>query len=545
VPPPTIAPPRERELGARALATGVAALVAAEAAFLAVRLTAWPPHEDEALALVVGSRSLPDLLGTVLGERGGAPFHFLLAWIVAHLGGSFTELRLVSALLALAALPLVALLAARLAGRTVALVAVALVSGSWMLLFHGVYGRMYSLFLVTSLLSYLALGTVLGEGGRRRWALWVAATLLTLAAHPYGALVLASQGLYVLLARERVREALAAAGALLVLATPLWYADLVLAGRFDVGVGGGGERLGGPLGVLGYLARVAGDFSVGWPPALALVLVAAAGGLRLLARRNGPGALLIGAVFMTPALALFAARLGGTTSPETRHLIFALPFFATLVATALVWTAKRLRPEPALAVLLTSALFAGEIAWAAARTPLLFTGDPPAHAEGRGAAAAWLAETGRPNDVLLGYEPVFLEAWKRGGRLSRRILPRADARLAAEELRRAPLPLGRGVWLFDAYDTNNLVQRLSTPVHRPRPAGEYEARAFGPVLVVRTRLPVRTPERYLRAAAAALIAGYWLDNGDADVNFATVDGAARRLGYGVRASTSSRSTASR
>ena len=76
-----------------------------------------------------------------------------------------------------------------------ALVATALASASWVLLFHGIYGRMYSLFLFTSALSYLALLCgARATAARRRWALWVAAMLLCVATHPYGALVLASQG---------------------------------------------------------------------------------------------------------------------------------------------------------------------------------------------------------------------------------------------------------------------------------------------------------------------------------------------------------------
>ena len=69
-----------------------------------------------------------------------------------------------------------------------------LASGSWVLLFHGIYGRMYSMFLFTSALSYLALLRALERGGRRAWALWALAVLLAVATHPYGALVLALAG---------------------------------------------------------------------------------------------------------------------------------------------------------------------------------------------------------------------------------------------------------------------------------------------------------------------------------------------------------------
>src|ERR1700693_3342528 len=59
---------------------GVTACALALGGFLLARLTAWPPHEDEALALFVGRDSLGELWGTVTGDRGGAPVDFLVAW---------------------------------------------------------------------------------------------------------------------------------------------------------------------------------------------------------------------------------------------------------------------------------------------------------------------------------------------------------------------------------------------------------------------------------------------------------------------------------
>ena len=277
-------------LADRAFAPAVAACTAAVATFLALRLTAWPPHEDETLALFVGRDSLDGMLGTVLNQRGGAPLHFVFAWAVAHTGGGLGALRAVSALFAVASLPLLAVLCARLAGRGPAIVATILASASWMLLFHGVYGRMYSLFLFTSLLSFLALLEATETGGRLRWAAWIVATLLCIAAHPYGALVLAAQAVYVAVARTRLREAAASIAIVLVLGIPFWRTDLVLAGRFEIGVGGGGDRLGSPLDVLGYLERTFGDFTAGYR--LAVAAVARARGLRrvLGSRDRGPGA---------------------------------------------------------------------------------------------------------------------------------------------------------------------------------------------------------------------------------------------------------------
>jgi hypothetical protein len=504
---------------------GVAACTVAVAGFLLARLTAWPPHEDETLALFVGRESLPDLFRTVQGERGGAPLHFLVAWVVVHTGGALEALRMFSALFAVASVPAIAALGSRVAGRVAGLVATAVVSASWMLLFHGVYGRMYSLFLFTSTLSYLALLHAVERGGRRAWVLWGAAMLATVAAHPYGALVLASQGLYVL-ARERTREAIGALCILSLLCAPFWYSDLVLAGRFEVGVGGGGKKLVGPLAVFDYLGHVAGDFTAGFAIALGAVLILAAIGAWRLWVENRTGAILTACVIVVPVLALTLADLGDSTSPESRHLMFALPFFAFLVALGLIEAA---RGRLSVLVVLTCALLAAEVAWGWDKTPALYEGEPSARIEARHAASAWLASGARSDDVLFGYEPLFLGAWERDrSGFSKTVVPRADANLALKVLRRAP-SLGRGVWVFDASDTNNFTQSMEIPLRFPTRKHRFESRVFGPFLVIRSREPTGTPKVFLEQARAAELVGRSLYIGDADINLVTVDRALARL----------------
>jgi hypothetical protein len=523
------------ELRPRAFAQGVAACMLAVSAFVGARLYAWPPHEDETLALFVGRGSIGGLLEIVLGERGGAPLHFLFAFAIAHLGGGLTALRLVSAAFAVASIPVLALLVARLAGRTVALVTAALVSASWALLFHAVYGRMYSLFLFTSALSYLAMLVALERGGRRSFALWGLATVATVATHPYGALVFASQALYVVLRRDRARGALWTVGAVAVVCAPFWRTDLVLAGRFDVGVGGGGEKLGGPLPVAKYLTTVAGDFSSGFLLVLPLVLGLAALGLWRLVRSRPDAALLVGAVIGAPTLAFLVARLGSSTSPESRHLIFALPFFAMLVAAGLVFLAQRPRELAGrLALVGVAVLLCTEVAWAAEKTRLLFTGEPDTREAARHEASAWLAETTRRDDVLFGYDPLFLGAWERGGDVPRVVIPRADAKLARSELEDLRMPLGRGVWVLDASDNNNFEPRMHIPFRLPRPHWKYDAKVFGPFLVVRSRKPTRTPAEFLEQTIDVMLLGQSLWIGDADINLLTASVAAGRYDAGGR-----------
>ena len=513
-------------IAARWFPLGVAAISASTAAFLFHQLLAWPPHEDEALPLFVGRHPLDGLFQVVLEERGGAPLHFLVAWAIAHLDLGLEGLRAFSAGCAVLSLPVIALLAARLGGRVHALIATVLVATSWTFLFHGVYGRMYSLFLLTSALSFLALLRSLERGGRTAWALWVLAILGTVATHPYGALVLAAQGVFVVAARrDRLREALPAFGIVAVLGIPFWLTDLVLAGRFDAGVAAGGR-----LDVVAYVWDAAGDFTAGFP-VLPAVLVAAAAGFVVLPRETRA---LAACAAIVPLVALVLARSSG--SPETRHLIFLLPFVALAVAAGLA----RLGRTWGLAAL--SALVVAQVAWAWDRTPELFEWEADARQEARAEAAAYLAATTKPNDVLLGYDPLFIQAWERNPGFPLVVLPRADADLALHNLLELDRPLGHGVWIFDASKTTNVERSLTIPLVAPRPASAFEVRDFGPFLVIRTRAPVVTPDLYLLRAGQATLVGKRLFLGDADINLPTIERAARALrGYGAARSLSTSS----
>lgn len=526
-------------LAAHELAIGVTAVAIAAAAFLTHQLMAWPPHEDETLALFVGRDSLAGVLEHVTRERGGAPLHFLFAFAVAHLGFGLGSLRLVSAAFAVASLPLVAVLGRRLADRRAALIATALVAASWVFLFHGVYARMYSLFLFLSLLSFVALLRTLDRGSWRHWVSWGAVALLVVSAHPYGALVLAAQAAFVLAShRERLRQAVAAFAVVAVVGTPFWLTDLVLAGRFDVGVGGRGSKLGGPWAIVTYLWQTAGDFSTGRWPALVVVLLFALVGVVVSRGETRAFALCVVGV---PVAAFLAARLGGSTSPESRHLIFVLPFFAILVATGILRAARR---RPAAALVLTGALVVLQVSWAWHRTPQLFEWEPNKRQATRAQAEAFLAATSRRDDLLFGYEPLYLGAWERNRDFPDVVVPRADAVLALRTIEAQRKPLGRGVWILDASERNNLHPRLEIENRDPGPAGLFETHAFGPFLVIRTRAPVVTEDRYLAAAVRAMLVGRSLGIGDADVNLRTMELADRALrGYGP--SLRSRSATSR
>ena len=522
---------RRAWLSARAFPLGIAGLTLVAGAFLGHQLMAWPPHEDETLALFVGRDSLGGVIDHVTRERGGAPLHFVVAWAVAHLGFGLGGLRVLSAVFALASLPLAAALGLRLAGRRAAFVAVALLASSWMLLFHGVYGRMYSLFLCLSLGSTLALLRALDRSGPGRWALWVAIALAMVAAHPYGLLVLGGQAVYVALERrDRLRPAALAGTAVGVLGIPFWLTDLVLASRFEVGVGGDGagsaDRLDGASQIVRYLLRTVGDMSAGWWPVtlgvIALALVGLAGEAR-------SARMLTSSLVIVPAVAFLVTSMGGSASPESRHLVFVAPLVAIATGAGIVRVTRRV---PTLIPVVVAALIVTQLAWAWHRTPSLFTWEPDLRQAARAAAEDWLAATSSPDDVLFGYDPIFLGAWEREPGFSSIVVPRADPRLALRVLERQ-VPVGRGIWVLDASRRNNVRPRLEIELLSPTPPGAFESRAFGPFLVIRSSAPTSTVERYLLAATRATLVGRRLGIGDADVNLQTIDRAARiARGYG-------------
>jgi hypothetical protein len=518
-------------------ALGVAALTVGLGAFLLSRIQAWPPHEDETLVLFVSRQPLGDLFATVISERGGAPLHFLLAHLVATVSSGLTGLRMISIVFAVASVPVVAALAAKLTDRRTALVATALVTTSWMTVYHGLYGRMYGLFLFASALSFLLLLYALDDRRPRTWALWAVASLAAIATQPYGALVVGVQAIYVAIRRWRapfdVRPAAVAFAAVALVALPLWVSYRVLASRFEIGViGEGNSKLGSPLDVLAYLGETAGDFTVGWTAVTVLVGVVALLGLVTLARTKPQAALLTVLVLVVPALALMAVRSGSSLGLESRHLIFALPFFALLVAVGLVRvTALAGRTAPVVLALAVVALAAGEIAWGWHKTPALYGGENPQRTRAREEASTWLAETSRSNDVLLGYEPLYLDAANKGAPFGDVLVPRADPRLMLAALQDAEQPLGRGVWVFDATDEQDPDKRRFTIPARS-PGEGFEARAFGPFLVVRTTEDVRTPERFVRLTIDVELVGRQLRIGDAGLNLSTALKALRRLEAG-------------
>jgi hypothetical protein len=108
------------------------------------------------------------------------------------------------------------------------------------------------------------------------------------------------------------------------------------------------------------------------------------------------------------------------------------------------------------------------------------------------------------------------------------IVQRADPQLALDTLAGARKPLGRGVWIFDATDQLDASkQRFTVPNVSPGP--QFEVRAFGPFLLIRTKKPVLTAETFFRDAAVVEYQGKLIGIGDAGLNYQTAVTALARI----------------
>jgi mannosyltransferase len=296
---------------------------------------------DEALSVHIARLPLGELQGA-LREDGSPPLYYVLlhGWIAAF-GQAPTAVRALSTVFALAALPLLWLLAARLTDRTTAWVAVLLLGSSPFAVRYATETRMYSLVLLEAVLLGLAL-----QAARTRPTLLrlgaVSATSAALALTHYWALFLLAVVAAVLLQQRHHRLLLAeAAGGVLVLP---WLPTLL----FQV------QHTGTPWApqaswadALRTLDAWAGP---GTGPALLLsrlLLVAVL--LGVLAERVGGQVVLRRPRLGVPVLLLAAAAgtlLLGLTAGVVLHAGYAVRYSAPALAPALLLAAVGLRSLP-------------------------------------------------------------------------------------------------------------------------------------------------------------------------------------------------------
>jgi len=486
---------------------GLAALAGA-AGFLLVRLApavgSKPLVEDEAVAGLVSVRPLGEVVDTVLTERGGSPLHFVLAHFALVADTSPDALRWLSVAFALATVALTFDLARRLAGSIAGGAAAIVVATSTVLGVYGSFGRMYALFAAVAALALdlfvvalrrRTVGSALAAAG--------AAALLP-AVHPYGAILLAVEGVVaVAIWRGRGTRRAAPVIAVAVLGIPFVVANLRLAERYSVGVGDG-ERLASPGRAWSQLTRALGSFAGGHGPLVVVFVLLAALGLILVARREPSLVLLTAIAFVTPPILLAVATTEADPALSPRHLVFLLPLWAALVGVAVAGDETRgaLVSAAALVALAVLAVVApaGGVSDPRDRPDVILgggtrdvaLGGDPVHAP-----ADFVRQKVRPRDVLFPYSPVFLAALPQSARATS--LPPVEASVLRRAFDRMPQEPGA---LFVAIPSDHPIPaaRLSELLG-PRAEVRSFARGW---LVVRVGGPFADPRAVLSEAARVL-----------------------------------------
>jgi hypothetical protein len=397
-----------------------------------------PIYEDEALAGLIAARPLTDVVKTVMGDRGGAPLHFVLAHVTLALDPSPIALRALSIVFALATVLVCYDLGRRLAGQVAGMVAAFVAAGSELLLLYGSFGRMYALFAFASALAANLFVRALEQRTAPSAALAALAALLLPASHPYGIVpfvIEAAVGLALWRGRP-FRPALPTL-AITLGVVPFLVADLRLADRFSVGLGG--EAPAERRGVLGFLEEVFRGFGGGRGPAFFLLVALALAGLVLLARRSPGFAALAGGMLVAPAVIVLLLRTGDGPVPlSSRYFIFLLPVWAALVGVAVARGAQRLGPIAAMLAVLAVAALVFLAPGKAVTDPRVLAAATP---EAVAATGSRLRDRIGERDVLFPYSPVYLAALPEAGAAT--VVSRARPELLLRELDAAEFPVRR------------------------------------------------------------------------------------------------------
>jgi hypothetical protein len=461
--------------------------VGAVTLLLAVRLARdvgpKPLWIDEAIAGLIAARPLPEILETVLWDRGGAPLHFVLAHVGFAFDASPEALRWISVVFALATPVLTFDLGRRLAGPLAGSVSALVVAASSLLWVYGSVGRMYALLAFAGTLAADLFVRALQL--RTPGATWAAAggAWLLPAVHPYGGIVAAVEAL-VALALWRGRPLRPALPVLLIglAAVPFLLADLRLADRFSVGASGEG-RVASFGRAWDLLTATLGGFAGEDGLALAFFVALGLVGIAVLVRREPAFVAFACLALAAPLVLLVAGRSEETVRLATRHLIFALPLWAALIGVGAAQAARELVLPAQLSFVAGLAALAAVAASDRADPRFLPEGRPRNLAE----PARWLEEQVQPGDVLFPYSPVFLAALPATRHAL--TLPRERATLEPA-LDHVDFPVGS---VF-----------VAVPRRGAQVAEITRLRAFPSWVLVRMQGPFATRETLLGAVAGAL-----------------------------------------
>jgi hypothetical protein len=479
---------------------------AAAVVFLAARLQSEvgtkPYFEDEAVAGLIAARPLPEVIHTVLWERGGSPLHFVLAHFVLTVSPSVGSLRWLSVVCALGAVVCAYALGRELAGDLAGAVAAWIVATSALLHVYGTFGRMYSLLALVGGLNMLLFLRALERPTQLRVSLAAASAWLLAAAHPFGGIPVAVEALiaaWLWWPARDVRRAIPVLFACVVTA-PLAVAELRLALRFDVSASNGTALgSGGSAGT--QLESAARGFAGGGSIVFWLFLALALVGAVVVARRSALVAIVGSAALLLPPLLSLVARVQDTSTAflSARHLMLSLPLWAALIGAGTMRVAAW-RSERAVVALVAAAAVAllAVVTPASARDPrthfafLAQAGD--VHMSST--VGEWLGLRVEPDDVLFPYSVPYLRALKASRHASS--LPRGQARTLVASV--DDVHHARRLWIAVPLGANE--KPLPAVVRALRRTDVV--RVFPRWLIVGARPPLSGRRQILRSLAATV-----------------------------------------
>jgi hypothetical protein len=437
---------------------------------------------------LIGARPPWEILVTTLWDRGGAPLHFLLVHVAFIFDASPSALRWLSVVFALATVGLSYDLGRRLEGRVAGVTAAVVAACSGMLAVYGSFGRMYALLAFAAALAADLFVRALDLRTSRAAAAAAAAAWLLPAVHPYGGIVVAIEAVAALaLWRGRPLRAAVPVVVIGLAMLPFAIADLRLANRFEVS-SGSSRRLATRDEAWNQLTDAVRGFAGGAGWTFGVFLVLAVAGALLLARRR-PAFVTWGlAALVLPPLLSSLVHTGRAPDLSPRHLIFALPFWAAFIGTAVARAPARIVVLLAVAVLAAISPQGIHDPRSITYTAALGT------EEALAAPSAWLKERVQVNEVLYPYSSVFLAALPEAGRAT--ALPRAQSGPILDALDRLDYPVAR---IFVAIPTGRT--RLS-----PAALEDYPVARFRSWVLVELRGEFAEAASVLAAIEKALVA---------------------------------------
>ena len=443
---------RERLTAIRVTTIGAAGALGA-VAFLLLRLHSEvgtkPYFEDEAVAGLIASRPLPEVIHTVLWDRGGSPLHFVLAHFVLSAWPSVEALRWLSVVCALGVVVCAYALGRELAGDLAGAVAAWIVATSALLHVYGTFGRMYSLLALVGGLNMLLFLRALERPTHLRVSLAAASAWLLAAAHPFGGIPVAAEAVIAAWLWWPHRDLRRAVPVLLAGAAtvPLAVAELRLALRFDVSTSDG-KALGSGGSAGTQLESAVRGFAGGGSIVFWLLLALALVGAVVVARRSLLLTVVGAAALLLPPLLSLVARVQDTTTAflSARHLLLGLPLWAALIGAGTMRVAAW-RPAGGLVPLVAATVVAlvAAVTPASARDPrthfvfLAQAGDVHTSA----IVGDWLEQRIKPGDLLFPYSIPYLRALKASRHA--RSLPRGQSRTLVASVDEAHV--ARRLWI--------------------------------------------------------------------------------------------------